>query len=77
MGEQPEKKFAAGQISATVWNNKGSKDGKEYEFKTVTVVRNYKDKEDKWATTNNFRKSDLPKVQLVTRKAYEYVTLKE
>jgi len=75
---KPIKKFRAGSISATIWKNTGKdKNQKDTEFKTITIDRSYTDKEDKWQTTNSMRINDLPKVELVARKAYEYLTLKE
>jgi len=77
-GNEPEKKFKAGPVSATIWKNKGTKkDGETAEFYTITVDRNYKDKEDNWKSTHSLRINDLPKASLVISKAYEYLTLKE
>jgi hypothetical protein len=75
---QPEKKFRAGAVSATVWRNKGQdKEGSEVEYKTISIERNYTDKEGKWQSTNSFRINDLPKAEVVIKKAYEYLVLKE
>jgi hypothetical protein len=75
---KPEKKFRAGAVSATVWLNKGKdKDGKEVEFRTVSVSRTYKDKNDEWQNTSTMRVNDLPKLGVVTSKAYEYLVIKE
>jgi hypothetical protein len=77
-GNSPEKKFRAGAISATVWLNKGQRDnGEETEFRTIAVDRNYTDKEGKWHSTNSLRVNDLPKLQAVLRKAYDYLVLNE
>ena len=73
----PEKKFRAGAISATVWLNKGHRDGEETEYRTISIERNYTDKEDKWHSTNSLRINDLPKARLVLQKAYEYLVFKE
>jgi len=75
-GNFPERKFRAGAISATVWSNKGSKaNGEDAEYKTISIERNYTDKEGNWHTTNSLRTSDLPKAQLVLQKAYEHIVL--
>ena len=72
----PEKKFATGAISATVWKNTGkTKAGEETSYRTVTLQRSYKDKSDQWQHTSSFRPSDLPKATLVLNKAYEYLLL--
>jgi len=74
----PEKKFRAGGITATVWKNTGkNKAGEEVEFHTVGIERSYMDKNGEWQKTNSMRTNDLPKVALVSAKAYEYVVLKE
>ncbi len=77
-GVAPEKKFRAGAVSATIWKNKNkSKSGEEVEYMTVSLDRNYKDKDDKWQSTHSMRINDLPKAALVVNKAYEYLVLKE
>lgn len=76
-GNKPEKKFRAGAVTGTVWENKGKKDDKEFSFYTTDIVRNYKDKDDKWQKTSNFRKQDLPDVRLIAGKLYEYLSFKE
>lgn len=73
---KPEKRFSAGAISATIWNNTIEKDGKETNYKTISFDRKYKDKEDNWKSTNSLRASDIPKAILVLNKAYEYLTLR-
>lgn len=70
----PEKKFRAGAISATVWQNMGQrKDGTISSFSTISFERGYKDKEGNWKATNSLRISDIPKAVVVLNKAYEYL----
>jgi hypothetical protein len=77
-GNQPEKKFSTGAISATIWKNSGtSKNGQEVEFRTIQLDRRYKDKNDEWQSTNSLRVNDLPKAALVLNKAYEYLVLRD
>lgn len=70
---QPDKKFKAGAISATVWENKQD----SFSYFTVSLERNYKDKMGSWKTTNSMRINDLPKAKLALEKAYEYLVLKD
>ncbi|MBR9692667.1 hypothetical protein GOV07_01915 [Candidatus Woesearchaeota archaeon] len=70
---QPVKKFRAGAITATVWDNE-AKEG-EGTYKTVSFERSYKDKEGAWQRTTSLRMNDLPKASLVLQKAYEYIAL--
>jgi hypothetical protein len=78
-GNQPEKKFSTGAISATVWKNTGKnkKTGEEVEFRTISLQRRYKDKNDEWQSSNSLRLNDLPKAALVINKAYEYLVLRD
>ena len=70
----PIKKFSAGGVQVAVWENEG-KEGNSYN--TVSVSRNYKDKNDEWKSSNSFRVSDLPKAVVALNKAYEFLALKE
>ena len=77
-GNIPERKFRAGAISVTVWKNKGkSEQGDEVEYPTVSIDRNYKDKEGVWQSTNSLRVNDLPRAAVALQKAYEHLVLKE
>ena len=72
-----EKKFSAGAISATIWNNEGKdSEGKPTEFKTISIDRRYQDKEGNWNSTSSMRVNDLPKVAMISQKAFEYLSLK-
>lgn len=76
MENKPEKTFRAGVISATVWQNAAkSKNGEDVVFKTISLKRSYKDKDEKWQSTSSFRINDLPKVELVAKKAYEHIMM--
>ena len=74
----PETKFRAGAVSATVLLNKGqNKEGQPTEYRTISLERGYKDKNDEWKSTNSFRINDLPRAALVLNEAYRYIVLKE
>ncbi|PIN86134.1 hypothetical protein COV19_06575 [Candidatus Woesearchaeota archaeon CG10_big_fil_rev_8_21_14_0_10_44_13] len=73
----PEAKFRAGAICATVWKNTGNIDGKETSYKTVSFERGYKDKDGQWKSTTSLRVNDLPRAEVVLKKAYEYLVLKD
>jgi hypothetical protein len=72
----PQKKFVAGAISATIWKNEKHIQDTEFEITSVSLQKNYKDKEGNWKTTHSFKANDIPKAKLVLDKAYEYLTLK-
>ena len=73
---RPIKKFKIGLIEAAVWANKREFDGKEVEFKTVTLSRSYKKKdEDVWKSEiiNNIRRNDVPKIMAIMGKLQDYL----
>ncbi len=74
---QPEKKFRAGAISATVWKNTQEKDGKTYDFHSISLTRSYKDQSGAWKHAASFREQDLPKVKLVVGEAFKFLSLKD
>ncbi|MFC1691520.1 hypothetical protein ACFL0W_05060 [Nanoarchaeota archaeon] len=77
-GNRPEKEFRAGAVRATIWKNIGhNKAGEATEYNTIGFQRSYQDKEGVWQTTSSLRINDLPKAQLVLKKAYEYIVLKD
>ncbi len=70
----PIKKFRSGAIEGVVWANKRKRDdGTEVEFKTVTLRRSWKAREeDVWREEKlNLRRNDLPKIRLIMQKLEE------
>ena len=70
---RPIKTIRAGNIKAAIWENKS--DDESRVFHTVTVVRTYRSDDD-WKESVSFGRDDLPKLELVTRKAFEFIHLK-
>ena len=77
-GNFPKKKFKAGAITATIWENKGkSTDGTPNTYQTISLERVYQDKEGNWKSSNSFRVNDLPKINVLMQRAYQDLVLKE
>ena len=74
----PEKRFSAGAIAVTVWNNVLiDKLGAERSYRTISFERRYLDKAtNQWKSSNSLRVNDLPKASLILDRAYEYIVLK-
>lgn len=70
---KPIKKFIAGNISASIWLNKGPK---AYYY-GITIQRRYRNQQGTWQSANSFRAYDLPKVKLVIDQVYRYIMLKQ
>lgn len=78
-GKKPIFKVRSGGISASLWENTVKKDGKEFNFKTVTLQRSYtKDEGKTFENENiNFRPQDLIKLLTVLGKIQDQLFLKE
>ena len=59
---QPEKTFRQGCVSASVFANSISKNGRSIEIRNVVLQRNYRDKDGNWKGTKSFGINDLPKI---------------
>lgn len=80
MAEQknkPVKSYKAGSVEASVWRQEVEKNGHTILRHSVCIQKQFKNKEGKWQNSNYFFPEDLPKLELVTKKAFECVSLKE
>ena len=73
----PIKKYRSGNIEAAVWLNKKEIDGQIMEFKTVTLSKSFKKKDEEiWRNEQiNLRRNDLQKVMLVLNKTQQELFL--
>lgn len=69
----PEKRFKAGNCSASVFVNKSEKDGQEIIIKSVSLQKGFKDKDGAWQNNNSFNRNDLPKIIRAAEQAYDYL----
>lgn len=83
MGNQPIKKYRISTWEGVVWDNKKTiDDGTEVEYKTVTISRSYRKRDENiWRSEviNNIRLNDIPKLQsiLVRLQNFLYFEAKE
>ncbi|MBU2639194.1 MAG: hypothetical protein KKG75_00635 [Nanoarchaeota archaeon] len=83
VGNLPIKKWRAGSIEGVVWSNKRNieRDGEkmEVEFKTVTLRRSWKDRDQNiWRDEKlNLRKQDIPKLMVILNKMQEELFLSQ
>ena len=75
---KPIKKFRVGGISAAVWKNEDAQpDGSVRIRYSVSIQKRYRNAEGQWLDSESYYPNELPKLQLVLAKAYEYVSLQE
>lgn len=77
MANMPIKKFVSGNIQGAVWLNSKVVDGIKTEYKTISLSRNYKKKEENiWRNeVLNLRRGDLPKIMTILHKLNEEMYL--
>lgn len=59
-------------VSASIFANKAMVEGREVTFHKVSVQRAYKDG-DEWKHTSSFGRDDLPVVNMVLQRAWEFI----
>ena len=68
---QPVKKFKAGQVNCALWENEITVNGRIVSKMNATLERRYKDKNDKWQSSNSFGRNDIPLAIYCLEKAFE------
>lgn len=69
---KPVATFRLRGISASVFANHAKSEGRDITFHKVSIERAYKDGDD-WKHTTSFGRNDLPILQAVLQRAYEYM----
>ncbi len=76
MANQPIKKWRVSNMEVCIWDNKKQIENGEVNYKTVTISRSFKKKnEDIWRNEviNNVRRSDIPKLITMLDKAQDFL----
>ena len=68
---QPVKKFEAGAVSCALWENELTVNGRTLTKLNATIERRYKDKHDKWQSSNSFGRNDIPLAIYCLEKAFD------
>ena len=71
---KPKKRFRCGAISASLWVDRKTVEGKPVEYHSISITKSYKDGDD-WKHTNSFSTEDLLKVALVASETYKFIRL--
>ncbi len=69
---KPKKRVRCGAISASIWTDQKTINGKEIEYHSISISKTYKDG-DEWKHTNNFDTKDLCKIAIVAIEAYKLI----
>lgn len=69
---QPVAKFRAGQVSAAVWENEITTNGRQVTVLKASVQRRYKDK-DGWKSSGSFSRNEIPLAVYCLQKCFEHI----
>ncbi len=70
---QPVKKFRAGQVSAAIWENQTTVNGRQVTMLKTTIERRYKDKDGNWKSSNSFGRNEIQLARHVLQQAFEAI----
>ena len=77
-GKKPKQTFRSGAITASVWENERSVNGRPMTIKSASLSRNYQDREGNWkATSSGMSALDVRKAILVLEKAFEFMVVRD
>lgn len=66
-------KADCGLVHGSVWKRIVEKDDDEFTYYDFSVTRSYKDKNDEWQNGSTFGSADMPRLQIVIAKCFEYM----
>ena len=69
----PVKKFAAGAVSCSLWENQIAVGGIPRTMLKATVERRYKDTDGQWKSSNSYSRNEIPLVIHVLQQAFSYM----
>ena len=72
-GQKPVAKFRAGQVSAAIWENEVSMNGRKVTMLKATVERRYKDKDGQWKSSSSFSRNEIPLAVYCLQKSFEHI----
>ena len=71
---RPVAKYAAGQVSAAIWENEvTTKAGKKVTMLKATVERRYKDKDGQWKSSSSFSRNEIPMAIYCLQKSFDHI----
>lgn len=72
-GQKPVAKFQAGQVSAAIWENEISVNGRQVTVLKATIQRRYKDRDGEWKSSNSMSRNEIPLGIYTLQKCFEYM----
>ena len=69
----PVKKFSAGAISCSLWENQIAVGGIPTTVLKASVERRYKDRNGEWKSSNSYSRNEIPLVIHLLQEAFGYM----
>jgi len=69
--KQPVKKFQAGQVSCTLWENDAVVGGKSLSMYKATLDKRYQDRDGNWRSSQSLSRNEILLAIFVLQKAFE------
>jgi len=73
---KPVKTFSAGHVRAAIWRNEEQREGRTVLKYSAKIQKQYK-KDGEYQDTDHYFDNDLADLELVTRKAREFMRVRE
>ena len=70
---KPVAKFRAGPVSAAIWENEITVNGKKAVMLKASVERRFKDKDGQWKSSNSFSRNEIPLAVYCLQKSFEHI----
>jgi hypothetical protein len=70
---KPIARFRAGQVSAAIWENEITVNGKKAVMLKASVERRYKDKDGQWKSSTSFSRNEIPLAVYCLQKSFEHI----
>ena len=74
---KPAKTFRSGKISVSIWKDEVNKDGHTVVRHSIRLQKQFQNDNDDWIDTDYYFPDELPRVEALMRKAYEFLVIKE
>ncbi len=72
-GQKPVAKFRAGQVTAAIWENEITVNGRRTTMLKASVERRFKDKDGQWRSSNSFSRNEIPMAIYCLQKSLEHI----
>ena len=72
-GQKPVAKFRAGQVTAALWENEITTNGKTVTILKASIQRRYKSGDGTWKSSGSFSRNEIPLAVYCLQKCFEHI----